>query len=421
MPTYGGQNGGTQATYGGASYSATDTELLHQIAKRLGINGETPDPDLGWWAFLAQMAKLILLPKAPASTGDPNKDKMVRAVLQTMMPDLKGYKWVDLVYQVLDWQKSEHQEVRGPVPYETPTEGGATVHDRLGTLYHGFTTGEGIVTPDFTYDQLNAIALQVWNEYSVSTWSHDGYTGSFTMANALRIVASVAQLITGGVGIPLPQVPHFRIITREAGETGLAIGDMLTAGMGTLPAPIDPLAVELGDTVWSYLTREQPGFGWTRIAPWVTIPGTQGWVWGQDPGVSDWYYVCTMTDAEMAAMLPANVEQAGWPGEANADLLDPIEVTESGAWPIPCAGVIVDITAVGPGQGRQLAGEIVRYPYIAYLTFLADNGSTDVLQRIEFDKTVYIPQSIQHPAGFAVYAKPGFNATLTPWVFKAAE
>ena len=105
----------------------------------------------------------------------------------------------------------------------------------------------------------------------------------------------------------------------------------------------------------------------------------------------------------------------GWPGIDAVVLGTAIPFTASARWDVVCDGLLLTFTTLPPGQGRQLAGDVTRYPTIGWLAFVSDNGDAEPLQYLGIDQAIYVPAAMRQAAGVALSCKPGLTGTLTPW------
>jgi len=421
MPTYGDGPPGSQGQYDGSSdnHPATE-EMVRSLYNFFGFAGGEVFGSAG--PYVPKWLQNIMGNRLPTPAE-------AAAYLKAAADfGLGGFVtpsgWVDWTLALGDYARATHAAVTGTWNPRGLASGGGgdgfgadlTVppNNQLPSIYQR-STGYG--GTGLRVDQASAVLISdtVW-QFPIVTWDPQGYVYSDVASTILADAGSGANFAVGLLGAPLATAAGFAVCSASANYLSSVLGNWRTPLFLTLPGPFDFALVRVDDTVLTYLVREQPSFAWTPFGPWPTIYGT-GWVWAQDPNYSLVWYRCVYTDHDLATMGPGGGAAAaqGWPGIDAVVLGTPIPFTTSARFEAVCDGLLLTFTTLPPGQGRQLAGDVTRYPTIGWLAFITDNGDAEPLQYLGIDRAVYVPQAMAQAAGVAISCKPGLTGTIVPW------
>lgn len=107
-----------------------------------------------------------------------------------------------------------------------------------------------------------------------------------------------------------------------------------------------------------------------------------------------------------------------WPGLANVDLADPVDLASTNTLAGPMHGVLLDITSADPGTNRYVYDTMPAWKNIGALSFFTDTGHHETYQALSFASAIYVPKTMAVAGGVRVFHGRGPQGTITPWSFK---
>lgn len=290
-----------------------------------------------------------------------------------------------------------------------PESGGMTVeeHDQL----------MGLVNADSAQ-----IAGDVWG-YNLPVVDNAGVGDGLMAQTVVKDLWHTICRTMGITGFPIPDRPHFQLITPDLG-TGVAEVPDWTSQVQTFDVPALDLSLVLdGDTVLTFLQREYPGYSWTDIGPGGFAGG--GVVWLQ-PLNQQYWYRCMLTDADLLnrASLTTitsnttNITSGGapvWPGSGGVTLSTPVALVDNLTVTETMDGVIVAVTTPPSGLGRyRIGGNLYDYG-VGRIAFGNDVGDLEPWQYLGFRAGVFTPKTMAHASSVHLQVLGGAGGTVTPW------
>jgi len=239
----------------------------------------------------------------------------------------------------------------------------------------------------------------------------------------LTHIATYLQAVNGYEGLPIPDRPHFRYCTKSMWASLNWLG-YWTNTAATADVPIlDLTLVENGDTVFSYLSREYGSYLWQDDGPASWPSGGSVWL-EQTGGANAAYFRCTLTDADIQALWPAEADPPAeatnvppvWPGVANVTLGTPVALADGLTITTPMDGVLIAITAVDQYKTWFTYHDTKAYRHVGSLAFFSDNGELEEYQLIAFEEGVYTCRYMKQAAGVKIRTAGGTVGTVTPWL-----
>lgn len=425
MPSYGG--GTNPALYDGSSGSdPTAIDLLHQIIGFFGMNGPEGPTDDPLYRLQSTFARVFGLPQVLTGSTQMNRELFTQELQWLHGGYVDPQSYVNLGFTVLDWAKSLHLATVGSsTPNGIPVGGGNSVYGVVEDVQAQYDeTPVWYTAPVVPTASQNASAVL---GYMISHEEGQSATVSEPFANLLSWIGTVLSRMIEFNGFTWPWLPDFVVLpyspsrwyTHSNGAWGL------TESITNYPPPIDASLWADDDTYLSYLQREQPTWGWSTVDPTGTN-NPDGFAWTYRV-FSSFYrvYFRTIGRANGPRGISAGSIGGGtatdprYPGADAVTWGTPFDVTASSTVTVDCSGALVEITATGPGQGKQPSGDHFRYPYAGWLSFVGAGGEVDELQRIEFDNSVMMPHNMSSAAAITFYAKPGLNLTVSPFAMGA--
>lgn len=421
MPDYGGN--GTVTTYDGTGvHGATSEEMLRQILDFLGLSyGPHDGPvDTTWLASRWWNQNMWLPPYAAPPESQHAFGDAIRKYLASLGLDPAAY--VQFLNDFGDYLGSIQHILNGSWFPTVPGGGGSSTYGGLQDAVDDLGTNapqwyESPPTPPTAA----SIATSVWG---TSVSHEDGQRGAVSepMQNAIGWALTWLAKSQLSAGFTWPWLPDYVVhpysTTWWYNHTGGLWGR--TSAISTYPAPIDDALWRDDDTYLTYLQREQPEWNWNTTDP-TGYDNPSGFAWTRYVYNSLYYiYFRTVRRANESRLVTggsgAGAVDSRYPGPDGVTFGDAIAITETSTVVADCDGCLLEITALPPGQGRQPTGGTTRYPYVGWMSFVDADGNEDLMQRLELDKTVFLPHNIVRAAGISVYAKPGLHVTITPWV-----
>lgn len=425
MPTYGG-NGDIVVYDGSATHDPTEKDLLQQIAAFFGINGVPETSGMAAGRFMSQFWSQIHYGNV-WRYGEKEKSELQKAIMHMVLGgQADPNAWLDILYGIDDWLKSGHQLTSGEMePYRAPSGGGDTIYGGVEELQSLLTEQPVWYTEPTGGLSAAEIQAAVWALQVPYEDAIYGNASTTNLQDALRLILTGMQKHAASVGYTWPWLPDYVIYPKNitywwSRSAGLW---SFSDNPANYPPPIDNTLWLPTDTLSTYLAREQPSWAWSTVSP-VGVDNPDGylWTWKGTEFLKN-FWIRTKGKAG-ESILPVTPEPATggetrYPGASGVTFADPITVTETGTFAADCDGTLLSITDIPPGQGRQPAGDVTRFPYVGWLAFVDAEGNEDNLQRIELDKSIFIPHTMSRAAGITVYAKRGLQLVLTPWTIGA--
>jgi hypothetical protein len=267
------------------------------------------------------------------------------------------------------------------------------------------------------------IAAAVWD---ADTPHMDDSTGLPTVSTARYVlgVAMNAAVQTGlwhGGGIP--GCEQFSLFFADIQDYYTWVGGVGAPNTSSAyPAAIDPTLVQPGDTVLSYLQREQSGFGWTDSAN--SALGVAGRAVSLQLGEGGTlFYVCDVTDVELASIwreptLPL-IENPNtppvWPGVANVELGEPVALTNGLELVAPMDGVLIAVTGTPTSATRFMFGTYSSWRYLGAAMFESDSGHSEWPITLGPSSGLIVPRNMTRAAAVRFRINPGYTGTVRTW------
>lgn len=178
----------------------------------------------------------------------------------------------------------------------------------------------------------------------------------------------------------------------------------------------DPSTILAGDTLLSWLTRENPG----AVVSWYGGTGAQVAIhMGTGDDIQD--FLTSIIDADFQIIkrelfpLPAISGAPVWPGLANVTLGTPVALADGLELDGPLAGVIIDITGVAPPVSFYPFGSLKSYVRAGALLFLSDNGDAEFPQPFGPQSEVVLPKAMITAGSAILRVTSGVTGTATPF------
>lgn len=281
------------------------------------------------------------------------------------------------------------------------------------------------------HDKLVGLENIDYEQIAGDVW---GFTLSVTDANEYDkgpmaqtvLTESYAALVSQMAydGIPLPDNPYFRKVFFEPGKALPWLGYWTDEGTtGAVPV-LDLSLVEEGDTVWSFLTREYPGYDWHQDGPGAWGTGGSVWVWSE-PWAGTVAYRCTLTDADLVSASVLNVvnnittTSGGapvWPGLEGVTLGSNVALTDQLVLDGPMHGILIAVTTPPSGLGRySIGGNILDYS-VGRVTFGTDNGQLEPWQYLGFRSAIFTPKTMEQADHAYFQVLGGAGGTVRTWL-----
>ena len=278
------------------------------------------------------------------------------------------------------------------------------------TAIQGLTPVTLPVTPPAGYGgpSESDVATAVW-EYMISQQNPDGYDLNAQAAEWLYTIAHSHAIYSMTEGVPDSEQPYYRLVFGGL-STQYSIGYHPTITIQTRPDPPDWSLLRAGDTVLSFLQRNQPGY-WTGTGPtMIAGDGSIAWhnLYGAPTGA--WW----RSGFQLPIQLPA-LSPPVWPGLDSVTLGTPVALAHGLTITEPMHGVVVAISAVDPKQMYYTYDDIRAYRHIGALAFVDDNGDAEGWQSLGFVSAVYCCRSMAQAAAVKIMSANGTVGTVTPW------
>ncbi len=164
-----------------------------------------------------------------------------------------------------------------------------------------------------------------------------------------------------------------------------------------------------------WVRRAYPGYGWFDL----TIDGAVVQAY-QDQNVDHVKWCQDITQAEFEALKAQNdglFIPVIWPGDTFVTFGTPVALDTLVVIPVACEGVILEVTAVPPGQAFYGFGDQPSYRFIGALAFGSLEGYMEQAQNFGFATAVFVPKTMAIAGVIQVRAAPGVTGTITPWSF----
>lgn len=317
----------------------------------------------------------------------------------------------------------------GEINYFTAdgTQNIQTVLDALSALSAG-----GLTTEE--HDKLMALVSVDYDQIASAIW---GYT--YTMPDMLVVDEGpmmqtllgnqhqYLQFLAGYVGLPVPDRAHFNYVGKDLWSITTALGYWTNEAATEALPELDLSLVHSGDTVWTYLTREYPAFDWALSGPGTWPSGNRIYL---RQGVSDAWFVCTLSDADIRNWWPPSTDPIPvvsitaavppvWPGVDFVDLGSELALVDEMVITGALDGVVVRISGHPPGAGRYAFGDVNSWQHVGAVTFYDDAGHYERAETFGMDVQIITPRTMEQASGCVVRLNSGWTGTIQPWVRQA--
>lgn len=300
-----------------------------------------------------------------------------------------------------------------------------TILTELGNISAGgLTTEEHNQLMALVNADLSGVPDDVWGK----VLSVDDLNLSLGGLDAAQVMANLWDGIMawlGWHGIPLPDNPHFSFVARSPADLRGLMGNYeAPSGYESVPK-LDLSTVVEGDTVWSWVNREYPGYNWQTNMPASSTGAAGVWI-PQDILEPTRGFRLNLTDADIklvdVAYNPPDVTVIVPPviqPDTEPVLGTPVAIAEAVQIDAPMAGVLIDVTDVGSGVRRYPVGDFDMLYKAGYLAFINPLGYVEEPQFLSFTKGIYTPKTCTEAIGVLVKPNQGQEGTITPFTLVA--
>jgi len=138
------------------------------------------------------------------------------------------------------------------------------------------------------------------------------------------------------------------------------------------------------------------------------------------------FYICDVTDLDLAAMWPAAAPTVTlppaapiWPGMTNVTLGDPVSLSDGLTVAGPMDGLLITIDSHPSWAGKYAFGDVNSWVHCGSIIFGNDDGEYEYPQQIGLDSHLLTPKMMVSAASAIVRLNSGFGGTATPWTRNA--